>query len=112
MEFAVFALLALHGILCTAALVTLLLRAEQRRPPAPDGVDAPEKLEPPEDLEPPFEAVPGESSEVVFAIMAEFFPDEYGRYRAGGLGYAERRWAWEAACAIRDARVEIEEICS
>ena len=103
--------LALHGILCSAILVVYLWHESRRRdarwsmPPPP----APEKLEPPDLSYPDSERYPAGQ---VFAIMREFFPDEYQRYRAGRLGYIERRWAWDACCSIHDARAEIEELCS
>lgn len=106
-----FAVLALHGILCTAILVAYLWRAARWREarweiPEPG---APDKLEPPDLAYPELEEYPAAE---IFGIMREFFPTEHERYLAGRLGYAERRWVWQACCSIHDARVEIDELCS
>lgn len=69
---------------------------------------APEKLEPPYG----FPEVEPVSEAEIFDIMREFYPEEHERYRSGRLGYAERRWLWEACTAIHEARAEIEELCS
>ena len=110
-ELLVFAVLALHGLCCTVALGLFLWRAARWRDrqlaSAPPAAVVPEKLEP------PYEPARGpQPAAEIFPIMAEHFPVEYARYRRGELGYPERRWVWEACCAVRDARVEIEELCS
>ena len=110
-EVLVVAVLALHGILCSAILLVYLWRAARWRDSAwsmPDGA-APEKLEPPDPSLFDPERVP--ASEIL-TIMREFFPDEYDRYRSGRLGYSERRWLWDACSSIHEARTEIEELCS
>ncbi|MFN2383516.1 MAG: hypothetical protein ABR559_04560 [Gemmatimonadota bacterium] len=114
-EIALIAVLALHGIVCTTILAVVLWRAARFREtqwpalPLPVLVEAPDKLEPPTQS---YEARERYPAETIFPIMAEYFPIEYDRYRAGRLGYAERRWVWEACCAICNARSEIEELCS
>jgi hypothetical protein len=103
--------IALHGLVCSVILLAYLWRAARWRDSAWPILDrtAPEKLEPPDQgfLDP--ERVP--ASEIL-TIMREFFPVEYDRYRSGRLGYAERRWLWEACCSIHEAKAEIEELCS
>jgi len=110
-ELAAVLVLALHGILCSAILVVYLWREARRRddgwPPAYPG--APDKLEPPDLDYPDSESYPAAE---IFAIMREYFPDAYDRYRTGRLGYVERRWTWQSCCSIHDARAEIEELCS
>lgn len=93
MEVVLLGLLALHGIACTAALVACIGRVAPW-PAPPD--DAALARHPPE---------------AIFPIMAEFFPAEFRRYREGRLESVERGRAWEASCAIFDARTEIDEIC-
>lgn len=111
-EIVAVAVLALHGILCSAILVVYLWRVARWReerwsiPPAPN---APDKLEPPDRAYPELERY---SAAEIFAIMREFFPEEYERYRTGRLGYVERRWTWDACCSVHEARAEIEELCS
>lgn len=114
-EFFILAFLALAGFMCTGLLGTMLWRSARYREihlgeHALTGEIQPlDELEPPDipylllELYPPSEILP---------IMAEFFPAEYRRFRRGASDYAERRWVWEACGAIRDAREEIEELCS
>ena len=104
--------LALHGILCSVILALYLWRSARWRDgrwPIGEGGKAPDKVEPPE---PPYPDSESYSADEIFAIMREFFPDEYERFRSGRLGYVERRWTWDACCSIHDAREEIEELCS
>ena len=109
----VIAALALNGILCTAALIWLLRRAGRRRDRewiaelAP--FEAPEKLEPP-DLG--LDSLVRDPAREIVEIMAEHYPVAYERYRLGRMDPAERRQVWDACCAICEARVEIEELCS
>ncbi|MBW3660813.1 MAG: hypothetical protein KY397_04175 [Gemmatimonadetes bacterium] len=107
MELVILGALALYGILCTTALVAIMARG--RREDVDPSPPAPEKLEPPEARWPALERHPVGA---IFPIMAEHFPAEYERYRDGRLGYRERRQVWETCCAIHDARIEIEELCS
>jgi len=103
------AVLALHGIVCAIVLAVYLWRTARRREARRPNPAAPDKLEPP-DLA--YLDAERYSASEIFAIMREFFPDEYERYRSGRLGFVERRWTWDACCSIHDARAEIEEICS
>ena len=105
------AVLALHGIVCAAILVVFVRRAARARDARWEipVSTAPDKIEPPDLGLPDLDRNPAPE---VFAIMREYFPEEYERHRSGQLGYAERRWLWEACCSIRDARSEIEELCS
>ncbi|HUP01033.1 MAG TPA: hypothetical protein VM737_05870 [Gemmatimonadota bacterium] len=100
LEFFVVAVLALHGLVCTVILVLVLWRSSRRRDlelsdssPAPDPVES----------YPPGEIIP---------IMAEHFPEEYEHFRRGDLPLPTRSRLWETCCAIRDARQEIEDLCS
>lgn len=110
---AIIAALALNGILCTAALAWLLRRAAQRHdrdwPAEFPSFDLPDKLEPPD---PDAESFGRYPSSEIFSIMAEHYPAAYERYRLGRMESAERLQVWDACCAIHDARVEIEELCS
>lgn len=106
MELVVLVALALYGIGCTAVLVAVMAGRGDDPEPLPT---APDKLEPPDARWSAGEAYPADE---IFPIMAEHFPAEYARYRAGRLGYRERRRVWDACCSIHDARAEIEEICS
>ena len=104
--------LALHGIVCSMILVVYVWRTARLREdhwPAAPAPAAPDKLEPPDFPYPDQESY---AAAEIFAIMREFFPDEYERYRSGRLGYIERRWTWDACCSILEARAEIEELCS
>ena len=112
-ETLVIAALAFNGILCTAALIWLLQRAGRRRDQEWlaefAAFDPPEKLEPP-DL--PLDPLSDDPAREVVEIMAEHYPVSFERYRLGRMDPAERRQVWDACCAIREARVEIEELCS
>lgn len=106
LEFFVVAVLALHGLVCTVILIVVLWKSAARRD-LDWPVDAhcpivPEKIEPPERY----------SAAEIIPIMAEHFPEEYERYRRGELPRPSRRRVWDTCCAIRDAREEIEELCS
>lgn len=104
MELVILGLLALYGILCTTALVAALARGRPDRSTPPPLV--PEKIEVPETDWPPLE---GENPNDILPILAEHFPEHYERYRRGD---PPERWIWETCRAIRDARPEIEELCS
>ena len=110
MEVLAVAVLALHGIVCSAILVAYLWRAARWREEqwTRPRIRAPEKLEPPE-AGFDFDRI---TEDEIFDIMREFYPAECERYRSGALGYAERRWLWDACSAIHEARIEIEELCS
>jgi len=104
--------LALHGIVCSMILVVYLWRAARLREsgwPMPSAPAAPDKLEPPDLAGFEVESYPAPE---IFAVMRDYFPAEYERYRSGRLGYIERRWTWDACCSILEARAEIEELCS
>lgn len=111
-ELLVFAVLALHGLACTVALVFFIWRAARWRDLRWAELRLAEAV--PDKVEPPYDpaSVDAHPAAEIFPIMAEHFPAEYVRYRLGRLGVIERRWVWETCCAIRDARTEIEEICS
>lgn len=112
-EDVIIAVLALNGILCTAALVWLLRQAARRRdsdwPEELTAFELPEKLEPPVPDGDSFGRYPASE---IFSIMAEHYPDAYERYELGRMNGAERLQVWESCCAIHDARFEIEELCS
>ncbi len=104
-------LLAVQSLACVLGLGWLLHCAARRR-----AADARLPLEPPvpDKLEPPagdYPALEGHPADEIFSIMAEFYPDHYSSYSAGALDSAARRWAWDASCAIYDARFEIQELC-
>ena len=107
-ELFVFALLALHGMACTAILALLLWRSAHLRDRR-EAFAAPEKLEPP-DL--PYPALESHPADEVFAVMADCFPDAFVAYVEGRLGPSEQRDLWTMCCAVHDARAEIEELCS
>ncbi len=109
-ELVAVAVLALHGILCSAILGVYLWHQARARDARPEHrPEAPEKLEPPDLGYLDAERYPARE---IFAIMREFFPDEYERYRSGRMGFVERRWTWDACRSLQEARAEIEELCS
>jgi hypothetical protein len=108
-ELFVFALLALHGLACTAILALLLWRSARERDRHHEEVAVPDKLEPP-DL--PYPVLESHPADEVFAVMGDCFPDAYLAYFEGRLSPTEQRDLWAMCCAVHDARAEIEEICS
>ncbi len=117
LEFFLVAVLALHGLACTVILIFVLWRAARRR-----DLSWPEPLQPPlvpEKIEFPdttsgFDGTPfdGYASEEILPILAEHFPEEYARYRRGELPYGVSTATWTTCCAIHEALLEIEELCS
>ena len=107
-EFFVFALLALHGLACTAIMALLVWRSARQRD-REQAVVVPEKLEPPDLPYPDLEAHPAGE---IFAIMVECFPRGYEMYVTARLPAVEERELWTMCCAVHDARAEIEELCS
>ena len=125
LEFFVVAVLALHGLVCTVILILVLWKSARRRDldwaVDSDGRTVPEKIEPPETpivAEDPLSIAGGTYSSQrypaaeILPIMAEHFPEEYERYKRGELPRPSSRRLWDTCCAIRDAREEIEELCS
>lgn len=113
LELFAIAVLALYGVACTAILVFALWRSSCHRDARLAELEA--LAEASDALTPPTPALPflhAYPADEIFPIMAEHFPVAYDRYRNGTLDEAARREAWEACCAIHDARVEIEELCS
>ena len=109
-ELFVFALLALHGLACTAILALLIWKSAHERDRRHEQVDAPDKLEPPPDV--PYPELEGHPADEIFAVMGDCFPDAYLAYFEGRLNPSEQRDLWTMCCAVHDARAEIEELCS
>ena len=108
-ELFVFALLALHGLACTAILALLIWKSARERDRQHEQVGAPDKLEPPDLPYPMLESHPADE---IFAVMGDCFPEAYGAYFEGRLTPTEQRDLWTMCCAVHDARAEIEELCS
>ncbi|CAN5254880.1 hypothetical protein BH18GEM1_BH18GEM1_16700 [soil metagenome] len=116
LEFFVVAVLALHGLACTVILIFVLWRTARRRdlswPEPLQLLAVPEKIELPDTASFGGMSFDGYASEEILPILAEHFPEEYASYRRGELPYGVSTETWATCCAIHEALLEIEELCS